>query len=191
MPRATRATLANPVEALFFWCMHCMRTQVKAYKPETDVPLQIVCIMDAKASIMCKQCAGRSQPCELVSSIPVRRAFADVSWPATGILGDAVDLGTLLKWAKRFWEDNLDDDWSDQFEDWPASVRLEVSAASVDLVKAFNGMDQAHRKFFKQTGNKGDKKVRGLSPEVRRCFADVSVGNRKPELHPLPCRSPV
>ena len=72
MPRATRATLAKPVEARFFWCMHCLRTQVKGFKPEADVALEVVCVMDAKASIMCKQCAGRSQPCELVSPTPIR-----------------------------------------------------------------------------------------------------------------------
>lgn len=71
MPRSTRATLAKPVEARFFWCMHCLRTQVKAFKPEADMALEVVCVMDAKASIMCKQCAGRSQPCELVSSTSI------------------------------------------------------------------------------------------------------------------------
>lgn len=97
----------------------------------------------------------------------------------------------MLKWAKRFWDDNLDEDWADQYEDWPASVRLEVAAASVDLVKAFDGMDQAHRKFFEQTGNKGDKKVGGLSMGVRGRFANVSIESRKPELYPVPCLSPV
>lgn len=117
--------------------------------------------------------------------------FANVSWPATGVLGDAVDLGTLLKWAKRFWDDNLDPDWADQFEDWPASVRLEVAEASMDLVKAFDGMDQAHRKYFEQTGNKGQKRVGRLSATIRGRSTNVSIGNRKPELYPVPCVSSV
>ena len=97
MPRNTRQTLAHAVEARCFWCIHCMRTQYKGYAQTAAAPLDIVCVLDAKASIMCKQCAGRNQTCELVSSTSVRWAFANVSWTATGVLGDTYDLSALLR----------------------------------------------------------------------------------------------
>lgn len=66
MPVKTRATFAVPIKAKYCWCMHCLRTECKVYEPNRDQPLEINCILDAKASILCRQCYRRNATCEQV-----------------------------------------------------------------------------------------------------------------------------
>lgn len=97
MPLRTRATLAVPIKPKHFWRMHCLRTSLKQFDSSADEPFEIDCILDAKASVACRQCSSRNSTCN-----PVR--FANTSWgsqtnlsqAATAMLGDAHDLAAVL-----------------------------------------------------------------------------------------------
>lgn len=81
--------------------------------------------------------------------------------PAPGVLGDAKDLGILLKWAKRFWRDNeaLDVDGNPTSDYWPAQIRQEVGSPMKTLCMCFDRMETAHRTAYGQTGSKVEIKV--------------------------------
>lgn len=70
MPRRTRATLTVPIRPKHFWCMHCLRTSYDNFDLSLDTPFDINCVLDAKASVACRQCSSRNSTC-----IPVRIAI--------------------------------------------------------------------------------------------------------------------
>jgi hypothetical protein len=62
--RALRPLLENPIVMVILWCMHCLRTALAEWDPASnDWPIQIECVRDAKASVMCRQCSSRNSPC--------------------------------------------------------------------------------------------------------------------------------
>lgn len=74
------------------------------------------------------------------------------------MLGDAHDLSAILDWAEEtFWE--VDEEGFLLEWPFPEEVRLEVAVLLVDLCRAFDNAEMAHRKENSLTGNKGDVKV--------------------------------
>ncbi|PYH36520.1 uncharacterized protein BO87DRAFT_424158 [Aspergillus neoniger CBS 115656] len=63
--RAVRETVIKP---RWLWCMSCLRTAVRNFKPqgmEEQVAFDIECILDGEESILCRQCCGRRGGCEI------------------------------------------------------------------------------------------------------------------------------
>lgn len=76
------------------------------------------------------------------------------------MLGDAHDLAAVISWAEeRFWAGNTDEDGELLEWPYPQSVRLEVAECLVDLCRAFDSAETAHRKEYSLTGNKNEVKV--------------------------------
>ncbi|KAJ5977292.1 hypothetical protein N7501_000634 [Penicillium viridicatum] len=145
--RNARPLLEAPVRLRTLWCMHCLRTAIGEWQKNQLRPFVINCVMDAKASVACKQCSGRASTC-----IPA----------ATAMLGDCQDLSDLLAWAhKTFWLDWVDDvDSGIGWHDWPYSdeTRRVVAEKMMELCKSFDTSEQAHRKEHELTGNKAQVK---------------------------------
>lgn len=82
---------------------------------------------------------------------------------ATGVLGDSKDLGTLLDWAQKFWRDNEVSDGGNQDPEypWAQEIRLVVAESMSNLCRAFDSLEQAHRKAHDRAKDKkADLKVR-------------------------------
>jgi hypothetical protein len=78
------------------------------------------------------------------------------------MLGDAHDLAAIIAWVEKgFWEDMEDPNQFGVLREWPfpQAVRQEVAEALVDLCRCFDNAEQASRKEYSQTGNKGTNKV--------------------------------
>lgn len=76
---------------------------------------------------------------------------------ATGVLGDAKDLGALLEWAKMFWRVLMGwDYWGHPEEPWAQEIRLSVAASMETLSRSFTSMEQAHRTLHRLTGDESD-----------------------------------
>ncbi|KAJ5686425.1 hypothetical protein N7536_005993 [Penicillium majusculum] len=151
-----------PIRMGILWCMHCLRTALAEWEEDQTRPFEIKCVMDAKASVSCRQCSGRASTC-----IPA----------ATAMLGDCQDLSDLLAWAhKTFWLDWVDEGDSDgvAFYDWPYSTetRRVVAEKMMELCKSFDASEQAHRKEHELTGNKAQVK------QTRADYNAFLVGRR-------------
>ncbi|CEJ62925.1 hypothetical protein PMG11_11410 [Penicillium brasilianum] len=122
MPPRIRPLLENPIVMGILWCMHCLRTALAEWDPAyNDWPIQIECVRDAKASVMCRQCSARNALC-----FPV----------ATAMIGDGHDLAVLLSWAREmFWVGQIDPSDPGSFVDWlfPAEARLIIAGLMQDL----------------------------------------------------------
>lgn len=80
------------------------------------------------------------------------------------MLGDAHDLAEIVCWVKkRFWDDNKDEQGELLEWPYPQAVRIEVADSLVDLCRAFDNTETAHRKAYNMTGNKGAIKVSSLA----------------------------
>ena len=80
--------------------------------------------------------------------------------PPAGMAGDGMDLMDLLHAAQRAWSaaDANDASAEDGFIS-PAPVRLMLAVASKTLVRAFNHIEQEHRKNQHLTSAKKDRVV--------------------------------
>ncbi|KAI1111345.1 hypothetical protein F5Y14DRAFT_454106 [Nemania sp. NC0429] len=85
--------ICTPISAGQDFCLHCLRTQVKAYKKGgaavwREFPLLVCCIFEAGRATRCVQCVKRKDICE----------------PTTpAMLGEAADLVAILTWLRGFW----------------------------------------------------------------------------------------
>lgn len=58
-----RPLLEAPIRMGILWCMHCLRTALAEWEEDQTRPFEIKCVMDAKASVSCRQCSGRASTC--------------------------------------------------------------------------------------------------------------------------------
>jgi hypothetical protein len=186
MPPRTRATHSIPITPKHFWCMHCLRTALGTpTRPVqiVDAPFGINCVLDAKNSVMCRQCSARNATCLPVGFAKLSPVLLlTFSQAATAMLGDARDLSDVLAWAKEvFWDTMTLPDGTMGIWPYPLDVRLEVAEALVDLCRAFDGAEQAHRRENMLTGAKGVVKVSLLGPRVSAAF-NRGFGSKPPVL---------
>jgi hypothetical protein len=79
------------------------------------------------------------------------------------MLGDAHDLAAIIAWVEQvFWLDQEDPVQVGVLREWPypQTVRQEIAEALIDLCRCFDNAEQALRREYSQTGNKGTNKVR-------------------------------
>ncbi|CBF88280.1 predicted protein [Aspergillus nidulans FGSC A4] len=141
-----RATTVSILRPKLVWCLHCFRTSIKSFESAAGVPFEIECELDAKKSILCRQCSARNALC--LST-------------AVGMLGNAADLSAIIEWYVGFWE--VDEDG---VEVWAGEVIPGINEAIRTLCLAFDNVEIAHRKAHGITGNKRDQSARKTEYEL-------------------------
>ncbi|KAI1119090.1 hypothetical protein F5Y14DRAFT_446298 [Nemania sp. NC0429] len=132
----------TPVSAGQDFCLHCLRTLVKAYKKGgaavwRESPLTIRCVFEAGRATRCAQCIKRKDICE----------------PTTpAMLGDAADLVAILAWLRGFYvyEDADEGEYS-------AELRHAIGELTIDLVNSFENCEKECRKGHHLAGAKKTK----------------------------------
>ncbi|GKZ32884.1 hypothetical protein AbraIFM66950_002570 [Aspergillus brasiliensis] len=131
---ANRRTLRDTaIRPKWLWCMCCLRTAAKNFKPEAmelQEPFEIDCVLDAEGSILCQQCFGRRGGCEAT---------------AAGVLGNATELVELLDWYTEAIFN--DDDEEGEFVVFNEEVRRTANEKVLQLCKAFIQMVATHRRY--------------------------------------------
>ncbi|KAK9416118.1 hypothetical protein SUNI508_09891 [Seiridium unicorne] len=117
------------------FCLHCVRTCLKQFKVavaeatrlhESFAPFEISC-RPVATSVLCEQCKKRKDLCEPTAAI---------------MAGDAIDMITLLDYARTFWRQNTREDLERGLE--PAT-RVTVANAVIELVAAFEASEKSCR----------------------------------------------
>ncbi|PWY62390.1 hypothetical protein BO70DRAFT_374351 [Aspergillus heteromorphus CBS 117.55] len=132
--------------------MHCLRHVNNNFDPKEGAPYDISCLLDAKASVLCRFCSAGKKTCDPVGFAHSVLCMYDLLTslePATGLLGNARDLVEIIEWATLILEE----------EHWNGDVKQTVREEVHVLAKAFDSVEGAHAREFSLKGTKTAKRV--------------------------------
>lgn len=141
-----------PIKARYNFCIHCLRHVNNNFDPKEDTVYNISCLLNARASIICRFCADGNKTCDPVGfACPVLymcNLLMSVK-PVTGLLGNTRDLVKIIEWAAAI----LDEDY------WNSDVKQTINEKVHVLSKIFDSVEGAHARKFSLKGTKTAKHV--------------------------------